>query len=115
MKGIFLAAGGLSSYLLLHDFASALAVNLFAGATGTIASVACTALAAKHTPDGSEGFSYALLLAIQSLAGQVSANLGSLLYVYVLGSNLHLLILVAFVFCLLHLALLRILRWGRQG
>lgn len=112
---IGLDAFGIASYLALSGFASALVVNFVAGVTTTIASVACMALAAKHAPDGSEGFSYALLLAIQTIAGQVSSNVGSLLYVYVFGGELSGLLLTAFACCLLHMLTLKILRLGKSS
>lgn len=113
--GVVAAALGHLSYLLLSDFPSALAVNFFAGVTSTIAAVSCMSLAAEYTPAGSEGFCYALLLAVGTIAGQVSSNLGSVLYAYVFQQQLYLLILAAFACTIANLFTLRILRLAKRA
>ncbi len=112
--GIVAAALGHLSYLLLSDLPSALAVNFFAGVTSTIAGVSCMSLAAEYTPDGAEGFSFSLLLAVGTIAAQVSSNLGSILYVYVFQQQLYLLVLAACAFTLANLFTLRILRLAKH-
>lgn len=112
--GVVLATLGTLSYLFLQGSVSAILVNLFAGAVSSAATVASLTLAADYCPEGSEGFTYSLWMSIGTLAGQVSSNFGSLLYVHVFDSRLTPLLWAAALFTVTNLLCIRILRLAKK-
>lgn len=85
---------------------------MFNGIISMIALVSSLTLAAVNCPDGSEGFSYALLMSVNNLAGPASAMFGSSLYVNVFHEQLNPLIIASAVFTLVALLAMPHLRLG---
>lgn len=102
------------SYLLLMGHTSAIILAVMNGIFGMISLVAALALAADFCPDGAEGFSYALLLSINNLAIQLSANLGSQMYVHVFNNQLNPLIIASGLFTCVVFFLVPLLKLGNQ-
>lgn len=106
--------GAVTINLSAHAVPIAIAVNLLNGAIGMIALVASLALAADYCPDGSEGFSYALLMSLNNLASQLSANVGAYMYVRTFNHVLTPLVLVSAVVTLAALLLVPMLKLGNR-
>jgi MFS family permease len=109
-----LKLGSLSFDLAGHAAPIAIVLNLVNGIFGMIALVASLTLAADYCPDGSEGFSYALLMSLNNLAMQLSANIGAYMYVHWFNHVLTPLILVSAAVTGLCFVLVPVLRLGNR-
>ena len=103
-----------ASYLLLTGPTSAIVLGVVNGVFGMITLVASLTLAADYCPDGSEGFAYALLMSVNNLASQLSANLGAYMYVKTFDSHLNPLIVVSAAFTAVSFVLVPFLRLGNK-
>ncbi len=77
---IVIGAISQASFYCLDGTTSAVILNLVGGITSMVALVSSLTLAADYCPDGSEGFSYALLMSISNFAMQFSMNVGAKMY-----------------------------------
>ncbi len=111
---ILLGTVGQGSYLLLGSPTSAVILGFVNGVFGMIALVASLTLAADYCPDKAEGFSYALLMSLNNLAGQLSANVGAYLYVHTFSNRLSPLIIVSAAFTAAAFLLVPMLRLGNR-
>ena len=68
------------SFLTLHDAVTAAAASFLSGVAAMIANIATLTLAATYCPKGSEGFTFAALMAVMNLADPLSNNAGAYLY-----------------------------------
>lgn len=102
------------SYLLLHGQTSAIILSLINGVIAMIALVSSLTLAADYCPDRAEGFSYALLMSLNNLAGQLSANVGAYMYVHYFHNTLNPLIITSAAFTAGALLLVPLLRLGNR-
>jgi len=102
------------AYIFLGGPISAIVLSIVNGTFSMIALVASLTLAADYCPDGSEGFAYALLMSVNNLAGQLSANVGAIMYVKVFSSHLNPLILVSAAFTAVSFVLVPFLRLGNK-
>ena len=119
LKGLLIIAiiaGTISQlgYIFLYNEQIAIALALINGVITMISLVASLTLAANMCPDGSEGFFYALLMAVNDLAGQASTNIGALLYVHVFNSHLNPLIIVSAAFTLFAIVLMPFLKLNKS-
>lgn len=94
---IIMGAVSQGSYVFLHGPTSAVVLNLTHGFATMVALLASLTLAADACPDGSEGFSYALLMSVNNLAAPASSSSGAWLYERVFDHNLTPLIIVSAV------------------
>jgi MFS family permease len=92
---IFLGVIGQGAYIFFNGPTMAVILGVFNGVAAMISVVASLTLAADYCPDGSEGFAYAALMSINNLAGQLSQNVGAIMYVHMFHSHLNPLILVS--------------------
>lgn len=111
---IALGAASQASFIFLNDTTSSLILTFINGVISMITLVSSLTLAADYCPDGSEGFSYALLMSINNLAMQLSANVGAIMYVHTFNNQLRPLILVSAGFTLFSLILVPFLRLGNK-
>jgi len=111
---IFLGIISQGSYILLAGQTSAIVLGIINGIIGMIALVASLTLAADYCPDGSEGFAYALLMSVNNLATQLSANIGAIMYVKVFHYHLNPLIIVSAGFTAVAFVLVPFLRLGNK-
>jgi MFS family permease len=102
------------SYILLAGETSAIVLGIINGIFGMITLVASLTLAADYCPDGSEGFAYALLMSVNNLATQLSANVGAIMYVKVFHYHLNPLIIVSAATTALAFVLVPFLRLGNK-
>lgn len=80
---IGISVAGTLAYLLYHDKASALFIDVFFGGTGMITQLALLDLAAKACPRHAEGTFFALLMSVYNLGVQGSQVTGGYLYDYI--------------------------------
>ena len=80
VSGILLNAAAALLYLGYRSANAALVIDAAGGFVVTLGVLPLYDLAARATPAGSEGFGYALMMSVQSIALSVSDVLGSLLY-----------------------------------
>ena len=111
---IVAGAAATSAFLLLHDSATAVALNFAAGMAAMISMVAALTLAADFCPKRSEGFTYAALLSVTNLAMSLGDNLGSFLFEHVFGSRLAPLILTSAAVTLVAGLFVPLLRLGSK-
>jgi predicted MFS family arabinose efflux permease len=111
---IFMGTIAQGIYLWLGSPATAIIFAIFNGIIAQVALVSSLTLAAYACPSKAEGFSYALLLSINNLAGQLSANVGAIMYVHWFHERLNPLILVSCAFTLFALFLVPILKLGNR-
>ena len=98
---IALSAATAFSYVLLSDRTSAQLLHIVSGVVSMIALLTFFSLAASVCRAEAAAFTFALLMAIYSIAGQVSAVASAHLYQEVFGQNITLLIVTAGCFTLL--------------
>jgi predicted MFS family arabinose efflux permease len=77
---ILLGAISQASFIWLDGSTSAIILNFLNGICSIIAVVSVLTLAADYCPDGSEGFTYALLMSIHNAASPLSSYVGAYLY-----------------------------------
>lgn len=111
---IFLGIISQGSYIFLSGETSAIVLGIINGIFSMIALVASLTLAADYCPDGSEGFAYALLMSVNNLATQLSANVGAIMYVKVFHYHLNPLILVSAATTAVAFVLVPFLRLGNK-
>lgn len=111
-----IALGTLSqgSYLFLYGSTSALVLSFINGIIAMIALVSSLTLAADYCPDRAEGFSYALLMSLNNLAVQLSANIGAYMYVHFFHNTLNPLIITSAAFTAAATLLVPLLRLGNR-
>ncbi|MBS1992230.1 MAG: MFS transporter [Cyanobacteria bacterium SZAS LIN-3] len=116
LLNLSIVIGALSqlSFYFLDSQVSAVILNLVGGVTSTLALVSSLTLAADYCPDGSEGFSYALLMSISNFAGQLSMNVGAKMYEHVFHQHINPLIFTSAGFTLFALLLVPMLRLGNK-
>lgn len=108
-----IGAVSLGAYGFMLNAWTAIAVNLVNGAGGMMAVCALLTLAAERCPDGSEGFTYAVLTTIRNGAAPLAGMLGSFLFDYVLGQQLTWVAAIAVGVTMCGVWLLRYLDWSR--
>jgi MFS family permease len=101
MLSILLSAATAFSYLLLSGRTSAQLLHVLSGVVSMIALLSFFSLAASVCRTESAAFTFALLMAIYSVAGQVSAVASAHLYQEIFRQDITLLILTAGSFTLL--------------
>lgn len=111
---IILGAASQAAFFWLHGETSAIILNLVGGVIGMIALVSSLTLAADYCPDGSEGFSYALLMSINNFATQFSMNVGAKMYEHVFHQHINPLIFTSAGFTLFALLLVPTLKLGNK-
>ncbi len=116
LLNISIALGTLTTaaYLLLASEASAIIINLCAGFSTMLATVATLTLAADYCPPRAEGFSFAVLMSIINFANTVGDNLGSYLYANVLHRSLPPLVVISAAFTAFAFVLVPLLRLGNK-
>ncbi len=119
LKGLLIIAivGGTIGqlgYVFLYNEQIAIWLAVINGVLAMITLVSSLTLAANMCPDGSEGFFYALLMAVNDLAGQASTNIGAQLYVHVFHSHLNPLIIVSAAFTLFAIVLMPFLKLDKS-
>lgn len=95
MLSIALSATTAFSYLLMSGRASAQLLHIASGMVSMIALLTFFSLAASVCPTEAAAFTFAVLMAIYSIAGQISAVVSAHLYQEVFGQDITLLILTA--------------------
>ncbi|MGH9550645.1 MAG: MFS transporter, partial [Terriglobales bacterium] len=109
---ISLATLGHFSYLLLQSELSAMVLAAGNGIIGMIVLVSSLTLAADSCPDGSEGFSYAMLTSLATLSYMLSSNLGAHMYDGLFHTQIAPLIVISAVCTALALPVVPMLRLG---
>jgi MFS family permease len=114
---IVLGTAATAAYLLLAGEISAGLLNFCSGFAAMLATVATVTLAADYTPEGSEGFSFAIMMSIINLATASSDIVGSFFFQHLFHNRLAPLIMVSAGFTAFALVLVPLLRLGdkRQG
>jgi MFS family permease len=82
-------------FVLLRDETTALALNFLIGIAGMIGMVASLTLAVDFCPKRAEGFTFAALVSVTTLAAVLGDNIGAFLYQRVFASQLAPLIVVS--------------------
>jgi MFS family permease len=100
------------AYLLLFNEASAAVINVCAGFSAMLATVATVTLAADYCPPRAEGFSFAVLMSVINLANTLGDNIGSYLYTNVFQRSLPPLIVISAAFTAFAFVLVPLLRLG---
>jgi Na+/melibiose symporter-like transporter len=103
-----------ASFYFLDGTTSAVVLNLIGGITAMLALVSSLTLAADYCPDGSEGFSYALLMSITNFATQFSANIGANMYEHLFHQHINPLIFTSAAVTLFALLLVPMLKLGNK-
>jgi MFS family permease len=116
LLNVSIIVGALSqaSFYFLDSQTSAVILNLVGGITAMVALVSSLTLAADYCPDGSEGFSYALLMSISNFATQFSMNVGAKMYEGVFHQHINPLIFTSAGVTLFALFLVPMLRLGNK-
>ncbi len=111
-----IAMGAVSqgSFVFLHGETSAILLNISHGFAAMIALLASLTLAADSCPEGSEGFTYALLMSVNNLSSPASSSSGAWLYEHVFEHNLTPLIIVSAVVTLFAAFLVPTLKLGNR-
>jgi predicted MFS family arabinose efflux permease len=104
-----------ASFALLIDPWTAVAVNLVAGMCGMLAVCALLTLAADSCPDGSEGFTYAILNSIRNAATPVAGWIGSYMFDNMFSQQLVWIALASGLVTAAGILLLPMLDFGKQG
>jgi MFS family permease len=110
-----LGVAGTLLYVFLLNPASAIAISFINGLFGMIALVSSLTVAAHAVPNSSAGFSFALLMSVNNLSGQLSTNLGAWMFVHMFHGHLNPVIYVAAVATAACALLVPILKLGDQG
>lgn len=112
------AIGSFAYLAVVHNspYASAImiALNLVFGAAGAIATLTVLSLAGKACPAKAEGFTFAALMSVYNGFAQLSAIVGSWMFVHWFDRALTPLIIVSGVFTLFCFALMPLLKGIRQ-
>jgi len=111
---IVIGALSQASFYYLNGMTSAVILNLIGGITAMLALVSSLTLAADYCPDGSEGFSYALLMSISNFASQFSMNVGASMYEHTFHQHINPLIFTSAGVTLFALFLIPLLRLGNK-
>jgi MFS family permease len=111
---IVIGAASQASFYFLDGQMSAVILNLIGGITAMLALVSSLTLAADYCPDGSEGFSYALLMSISNFATQFSMNVGARMYEHVFDQHINPLIFTSAGVTLFALLLIPMLKLGNK-
>jgi MFS family permease len=111
---IIVGAASQASFYFLNGETSAIILNLIGGITAMVALVSSLTLAADYCPDGSEGFSYALLMSISNFATQFSMNVGAKMYEHVFHQHINPLIFTSAGVTLFALLLVPMLKLGNK-
>ncbi|HKN85501.1 MAG TPA: MFS transporter [Nitrospiraceae bacterium] len=111
---IALSATTAFSYMVLIGHTSAQLLHIVSGVVSMIALLTFFSLAASVCRAEAAAFTFALLMAVYSIAGQISAVASAYLYQQVFGQNITLLILTAGCFTLLAFLWIPILPLNRQ-
>lgn len=111
---IFMGAISQGSFVFLHGETSAVILNLTHGFATMVALLASLTLAADACPEGSEGFTYALLMSVNNLASPASSSTGAWLYEGMFEHNLYPLIIVSAVVTVFAAFLVPTLKLGNQ-
>jgi hypothetical protein len=111
---IMLGAVAQGTYVLLGTQESAVILNLVNGACNMMAVLSIFTLAADHCPDGSEGFTYALLNSIHNATTPISNQVGSYLYDHTFNHNLIPLVMVSATVTAMSLILIPLLKLGTK-
>ena len=101
-----------ASYLLLVNEASAAIISFCGGFAAMLATVATITLAADYSPQGAEGFSFALMMSVTNLASSSADNVGSFLFEHAFHNELAPLILVSAATTAFALVLIPLLHLG---
>jgi len=109
-----LGTAGTLAYLFLSSPTTAILISVANGIFGMIALVSSLTVAAHAVPDKSAGFSFALLMSVNNLAGQLASNLGAILFVHLFHSHLSPVIYLAALGTALCALFVPILRLGDQ-
>lgn len=114
LLNLSIAAGTLATaaFVLLTNETTAAILNFCNGFGAMLGTVASLTLAADFCPKRSEGFAFAVMMAITNLSSSLADNVGSLLYEHVFDNNLTPLILVSAAFTALAFVLVPLLRLG---
>ena len=109
-------AGAISqaSFIMLDGYTSAVVLNLINGMCSMVAVISIFTLAAEYCPDGSEGFTYALLMSMHSAASPLSSYIGAYLYDHTFHHNLTPLILLSAGVTAFSLVLIPLLKLGKK-
>jgi len=111
---IVLGALSQASFYFLDSQSSAVILNFIGGLTSMLALVSSLTLAADYCPDGSEGFSYALLMSLTNFASQFSMNVGASMYEHTFHQHINPLIFTSAGFTLFALLLVPMLKLGKK-
>ena len=109
---IVLGTATAASYLLLVNEASAAIISFCGGFAAMLATVATITLAADYSPQGAEGFSFALMMSVTNLASSSADNVGSFLFEHAFHNELAPLILVSAATTAFALVLIPLLHLG---